>query len=158
MTSNIYINIKQLLPVRCQRRESEHWHTDRSQLNKGDEFTTHPPKEPLIRQKLTGIHGRAGDQQQQVSESETRHEEIGNIAHGFHDAKCSNECHVTNQSNNYNERVNGGDNNTCTQVWIVGSAASVALQRFTQRRKLYIRCRSESCVKRHVTKSACVHF
>lgn len=128
------------LPVRCQRCESEHRHSDWSQLNERDEFTTHPPKQPLIRQKLAGIHGRTGDQQQHVSEGETRHEQIGDIAHGFHDAKRPNERHITNKSSSNEERVNGCDNDAWMQVWMLRSGAGVvARQRVAQ--KLYIWCR-----------------
>lgn len=71
-----------LLPVRAERREREHRHADGGELDDGDEFARRLAEHPLLEEVAGGVHGHAGDQQQQVSHRQAGNEDVGHAPHG----------------------------------------------------------------------------
>lgn len=96
------------LPVRAERREREHRHTDRCQLDDGDEFARRLPEHPLLGEEAEGVHGHAGDQQQQVSRRQAGDEDVGHAAHGAVGDEDLHERDVAQQTHGDDEDVQRG--------------------------------------------------
>lgn len=71
-----------VLPVRAERREREHRHADRGELDDGDELARRLAEHPLLGEVAEGVHGHAGEQEQQVSGRQAGDEDVGDAAHG----------------------------------------------------------------------------
>lgn len=104
-------NKKMRSPVCREGCECEHRHPHRSQLDEGDDFTAHSPEKPLVRQVATRIHGSAGQQQQDVTQRQARHEEVGHIPEAFSGRKCLDEGDVAHQSQHADHTVDRSDDN-----------------------------------------------
>lgn len=71
-------------PVSRERREREHGHSHRAQLDERDQFAADAAEEPLVHQVAAGVHWGASDQEQQVTQSQAGEEEVGHGPQGLH--------------------------------------------------------------------------
>lgn len=96
-------------PVSGERGEREHGHSHRSQLNKRDQLAADAAKKPLVHQVTTGVHWSAGDQEQQVAQSQTGEEEVGNRPQGLHRQTRLHQGHISHQTHTDDESVDSSD-------------------------------------------------
>lgn len=98
-------------PVCREGCECEHRHPHRGQLDEGDDFTTRSPEQPLVRQVATCIHRSAGQQQQNVTQRQARHEDVGHIPEAFCGGKCLDEGDIADQPQHADHAVDRSDDN-----------------------------------------------
>ena len=99
-------------PVSGERGEREHGHSHRRQLDKRDQFAAHAAKNPLIHQVTAGVYRGAGDQEQQVTQSQTGEEQVGHRPQGPHRQTRLHQSYISHQTHRNNESVDSRDSDT----------------------------------------------
>lgn len=97
-----------LLPVSAERSEREHRHPDRGELDDGDEFARRLSEHPLLGEVAEGVHGHAGDQQQQVSRRQAGDEDVGHAPHGAVGDEDLHQRDVAQQTHDDDQNIHGG--------------------------------------------------
>lgn len=97
-----------LLPVSAERSEREHRHPDRGELDDGDEFARRLSEHPLLGEVAEGVHGHAGDQQQQVSRRQAGDEDVGHAPHGAVRDEDLHQRDVAQQTHDDDQNIHGG--------------------------------------------------
>lgn len=75
-------------------------------MDKGDQFAADPAKEPSVSQVLAGIHRGACYQQQQVSQSQARDEQVWHISHGLDCTEDLDQGDVANEAYHDDNPIN----------------------------------------------------
>ena len=96
------------LPVCTERRQREHGHADRGELDDGDEFTRRLAEHPLLGQVAERVHGHAGDEQQQVPGRQAGDEDVGHAAHGAVGDEDLHQGDVAHQTHGDDQDVHRG--------------------------------------------------
>ena len=109
------------VPVRAERREREHGHADRGELDDGDEFARSLAEHPLLREVAEGVHGHAGDEQEQVPQRQAGDEDVGHAAHGAAADEDLHQRDVAQQPHGHDQDVDGSHDAAHRQVRRVGS-------------------------------------